>query len=170
MNIKQLLLTATTAAVLGTGGISIASAASGDSGSSTSGPTTTAATPAPDSPARCVPQNQNRRHKLRRAARNGAKLAAETIGIDATELRSQLRAGKTIADVARAHSVDPQTVIDALVAAATERIQDATDAGKITAERAAAMTAKLPERIAKFVNEWHPKARKDAAPAGDQTE
>jgi hypothetical protein len=167
MNIKRLLVTATTAAVLGTGGISIASAASGDNGAAPPGPGTTAT--APDASARCVPQNQNRRQKLRRAARHGAKLAAETIGIDAKELRSQLRAGKTIADVARAHSVEPQTVIDALVAAATKRIDAAKDAGRITSERAAAMTAKLPERVAKFVNEWHPKARKDAAPAADQT-
>jgi urease gamma subunit len=60
-----------------------------------------------------------RRHPGRAAA---IRTAAEAIGIDADELRAALRDGQTIAQVAEANGVDPQDVIDALVAKATERI------------------------------------------------
>lgn len=60
-----------------------------------------------------------RRHPGRAAA---IRTAAEAIGIDADELRAALRDGQTIAQVAEANGVDPQDVIDALVAQATERI------------------------------------------------
>ena len=56
----------------------------------------------------------------RRAA--AIRTAAEAIGIDAGELRAALRDGETIAQVAEANGVDPQDVIDALVARSTERI------------------------------------------------
>ena len=60
-----------------------------------------------------------RRHPRRSAA---IRATAEVIGIDATELRDALRDGQTIAQVAEANGVDPQDVIDALVARSTERI------------------------------------------------
>jgi uncharacterized protein YidB (DUF937 family) len=59
------------------------------------------------------------RHPRRAAA---IRTAAEAIGIDADQLRAALGDGQTIAQVAEAHGVDPQDVIDALVAHATERI------------------------------------------------
>jgi prolyl-tRNA editing enzyme YbaK/EbsC (Cys-tRNA(Pro) deacylase) len=59
------------------------------------------------------------RHPGRPAA---IRTAAEAIGIDADELRAALRDGQTIAQVAEANDVDPQDVIDALVARFTERI------------------------------------------------
>jgi uncharacterized protein YidB (DUF937 family) len=60
-----------------------------------------------------------RRHPRRSAA---IRATAEAIGIDAAELRGALRDGQTIAQVAEANGVDPQDVIDALVARSTERI------------------------------------------------
>lgn len=78
--------------------------------------------------------------------------AAETIGITADELRTALRDGSTVAEVAEANDVDAQTVIDALVADATTRIDAAVAAGDLDAERAEAMKAALPERITALVN------------------
>jgi cobalamin-dependent methionine synthase I len=92
---------------------------------------------------------QDKRHQR---VRHAVELAAQTIGIDAKDLASELRAGKSIAEVATAHNVDPQTVIDALVNAATTKIEAAKNAGKITAERAAAIEQKLPELVSKLVN------------------
>ncbi len=60
-----------------------------------------------------------RRHPRRSAA---LRASAEAIGIDAAELWDALRDGQTIAQVAEANGVDPQDVIDALVARSTERI------------------------------------------------
>lgn len=63
---------------------------------------------------------RNAHHHPRRSA--AIRTAAEAIGIDADELRAALRDGQTIAQVAEANGVDPQDVIDALVARSTERI------------------------------------------------
>jgi transposase-like protein len=82
----------------------------------------------------------------------GVELAATTIGIDRADLVTELHAGKTIADVATEHGVDPQTVIDALAAAASERIADRAD------ERQAAHEERARRRVEKYVNEWTPHA------------
>src|SRR4051812_45419368 len=42
-------------------------------------------------------------------------LIAKTIGISTSDLQTALKGGQTIAQVAQAHKVDPQTVIDAVV-------------------------------------------------------
>jgi hypothetical protein len=47
---------------------------------------------------------------------------AEAIGIDAETLRQELADGATVAEIAEANGVDPQMVIDALVAEYTEQI------------------------------------------------
>lgn len=66
----------------------------------------------------------------RRAERRQASLetAASVIGVTADELKAALQSGQSIAQVATANGVDPQTVIDALVAEATtdltQRITD----------------------------------------------
>jgi hypothetical protein len=52
----------------------------------------------------------------------GLDVIAEAIGIDAETLREELAGGSTIAEIAEANGVDPQVVIDALVAEYTERV------------------------------------------------
>jgi len=86
----------------------------------------------------------------------GLETAAGTIGIDATALAEALRAGQTVADVATENGVDPQAVIDALVAEMTGRIDQAVADGQITAERAEEMKASAVDRITTFVNEARP--------------
>ena len=54
----------------------------------------------------------------------GLDAAATALGITKDELRTELEAGKTIAEVATAKGVDVQKVIDALVAQAKTRITD----------------------------------------------
>jgi hypothetical protein len=53
--------------------------------------------------------------------------AAEALGITADELRTELEAGKSIAQVAEEQGVDQQDVVDALVAEGTERLEQAID-------------------------------------------
>jgi transposase-like protein len=50
-------------------------------------------------------------------------VAAKAIGVDRSDLIAALRDGKTIAQVAQEHDVDPQTVIDALVKAGQARLE-----------------------------------------------
>ena len=54
----------------------------------------------------------------------GLDAAATALGITTDELKTELQAGKTIADVATEKGVDVQTVIDAIVAAETANITE----------------------------------------------
>jgi ribosomal protein S20 len=90
---------------------------------------------------------------------HGPKLeaAARALNLSEDDLRAQLRDGKTIAQVAQAQGVDVQTVIDAIVAEATARIDQAVQEGDLTAEEANERKANLQERITRLVNEGKPK-------------
>ncbi len=77
---------------------------------------------------------------------------AEVIGIDAADLRAGLRDGQTIAQIAEANGSSGQAVIDALVANATERINQAVADGKLTQETADEKLVEITERITELVN------------------
>ncbi len=64
-----------------------------------------------------------------------ASVAAKAIGISESDLTTALAGGQTIAGVAKAHGVDVQTVIDALVADKKDEVAAALKAGTITQAR-----------------------------------
>jgi hypothetical protein len=78
--------------------------------------------------------------------------AAKAIGIDPSALRDELRAGKSIADVAKEHNVDVQTVIDAMVGDLKSHLSDAVKAGHLTQEQADKIAADATQRITELVN------------------
>jgi ribosomal protein S20 len=90
---------------------------------------------------------------------HGPKLeaAAQALGLSEDDLRTRLREGNTIAQVAQAQGVDVQTVIDAMVAAANARIDQEVQEGELTAEEANERKANLPESITRLVNEGKPR-------------
>lgn len=91
--------------------------------------------------------------RRRRQGRRGVvKTAAATIGITPEELATQLKAGKSIAEVAAAEGVERQTVLDALIKAAEARIDAVAKTGKIDAEKATDLKAKAREKLAKVVD------------------
>jgi hypothetical protein len=53
--------------------------------------------------------------------------AAEALGMTPAELKTELEAGKSIADVADEKGVDQQVVVDAIVADGTERLEQAIE-------------------------------------------
>jgi len=65
-----------------------------------------------------------------------ASVVAKAIGISETELNTALSGGQTIAAVAKAHNVDVQKVIDALVADKKDEVAAAVAAGAITQAQA----------------------------------
>lgn len=79
------------------------------------------------------------------------KQVATVLGIDQQQLVSQLKAGQSIADIASAAGKTEQSVIDALVAQATQKIDQAVTNGKLTQDKATQMESKLPDRIKKMV-------------------
>ena len=87
------------------------------------------------------------------AIRAAGQTAASTIGISPDELRSEIRSGKTVAKVATDHGVDPNNVVNAIVAALTQEIDQKAAAGTIDANRAAQAKQKLPNAASRFVNE-----------------
>ena len=113
---------------------------------------TAAATAAPAPKDRADRGAMARMGHRRALPRHALGIAAETIGVSRADLRSQLRDGKTVAEIAQANDVEPQAVVDAIVTAANERIDKAVVEGKITAERAAAAKARVPELARKLVD------------------
>jgi transposase-like protein len=93
-----------------------------------------------------------RRH-VRRAALIGA---AKAIGVEPTELGASLRDGKSVADVARANDVEPEVVIDAVVAAGNKKVDEAVANGKLDETRATTIKDRLPDRVTKLVNATRP--------------
>jgi len=155
MKLRTAIATATTAAVLATSGVALAGATTG-SGSPPPSDHAAAPTVAVESRAHPALRHRARVH-IRRLLHRAGGVVSDTIGIDRETLRQELRSGKTIAEIATDHGVQPQAVIDALVAAANKRLDAAVANGRITAERAAKIKERLPDRIARIVNEWHPR-------------
>jgi len=86
---------------------------------------------------------------------DGDVLAA-LLGIDVQTLRYDLRDGKTVAEIATAQGVDPQTVIDSLVADAKAHLDLAVQNGRLTQKEADAKLADATQRITDFVNNGLP--------------
>ena len=83
--------------------------------------------------------------------REGLADLADVIGISTDDLRAALRDGQTLAHVAEANGVDPQQVVDVLVANGTERLDAAVASGRIDQETADERKASLPDRAADLV-------------------
>ena len=82
--------------------------------------------------------------------------AATALGMTADELRTELKAGKTIAQVAADQGVDVQDVIDALVAEVKEHLDEEVASGEHTQEEADAKLAEATARITDRVNNGKP--------------
>lgn len=87
----------------------------------------------------------------------GLDLAADTLGMTSVELREELGSGEsTLADIAEAQGVDVDTLIEGLVAQATEEITERVADGSIDQENADERISQLTERLATMVQEGTP--------------
>jgi hypothetical protein len=100
----------------------------------------------------------------------GMEAAAEALGMTADELRTALRDGQTIAEIAEANGVDVQVVIDAMVAEAQEHLAEKVAAGEMTQEEADEKLASLEERITERVNSDEPRRFGPGRPGGPRGE
>jgi polyhydroxyalkanoate synthesis regulator phasin len=82
----------------------------------------------------------------------GLDPAADYLGLTEAQLRDELAAGKTLAQVARDHGKSVDGLVDALVAHAKERLDDAVSHGRITKERENEILSDVRERIRNLVN------------------
>ena len=86
----------------------------------------------------------------------GVDTTVEVLGIDVETLRDELRSGSSLADIAEANGVDPQTLIDALVAEAEAMLDQAVADGRIDEDRADERRDDLEERVTARVNGERP--------------
>jgi transposase-like protein len=87
-----------------------------------------------------------------RLARAEVQVAAKTIGIPPADLRSAVKGGQTVAQVAQAHNVQPQTVIDAVVNDITAKAQARPGWAKLTDAQKTTFTTRTRERVTNWVN------------------
>ncbi len=112
---------------------------------------TPAAVTAPATAGKSAVRTWVRAHR-REIRRDGVAISAKTIGVTPKALVSELRSGKSIADVAGEHGISAQTVVNALNSAADARITQAVSANKLTSTEAAKIEAALPAYLTKAVN------------------
>ena len=84
---------------------------------------------------------------------------AKILGITPQELRTQLEAGKTLAQIAAAQGISKTDLVNKLVAAAKADLAAAVKSGRITQAQADKISANLQARITKHVDEVGPGPR-----------
>jgi hypothetical protein len=82
---------------------------------------------------------------------------AHALGITTDELRSDLRNGQSIADIAKAKNVDLGTIVDALVKDAQSKLDQAVKDEKLSQEQADHIAANLKQRITDLLEHGFPK-------------
>ena len=85
------------------------------------------------------------------------RVAANALGMSPADLKQALRNGKTLAQIANDKHVDVNKVIDAMVADATKRIDDAHKSGKLSSAQADKVKSALKQDITALVNGQGPK-------------
>ena len=76
----------------------------------------------------------------------------DVLGVSGADLRAALESGQSIADVAKAHDVAVQDVIDALVAKVQQRLDTAVANNRLTQDQADTILADATQHITDFVN------------------
>jgi len=81
---------------------------------------------------------------------------ATVLKMTEAELKTQLDAGKSLADVAKAQGVNVQSVIDVIVAEVKAHIADEVKSGEITQAEADAKLADVTTKVTEMVNSVRP--------------
>jgi hypothetical protein len=82
--------------------------------------------------------------------------AAKVLGLSVEDLRTALRGGSTLAELAKKQGKDVDTLVTALVAAAKERLAEGVKAGKITQATATQIEKTLEQRVRTVVQNGRP--------------
>ena len=97
-------------------------------------------------------RGHGRGHGVRHGLRHQAADVLDQLGITSDEVRAGFADGKTLADIAAEQGVAEEALVDALVAAANERVDEALDNGRIDEEKAAEIKDSLDERISEMID------------------
>jgi hypothetical protein len=94
-------------------------------------------------------------HLIQRVRQHEVQVAAGVIGVSPQELRADLKAGQSVADVANTKGVPVDKVTTAIVNDVSSRLDTAVTNHKLGTDRAATLKDKLPERVTTAVNAHH---------------
>ncbi|GIK42051.1 MAG: hypothetical protein BroJett011_58840 [Chloroflexota bacterium] len=93
---------------------------------------------------------------------------AEELGLTPVELMTELRAGKSVADIAAEKNVAVDTIVDAVLAPRTDRLNDLVAKGQLTQEEVDSRLANLRVDVIDWLNQsW---GNQDTAPAAEPGE
>ena len=120
-----------------------------DAGATTPTTSAPAATAKPATAPKGAGWLKHHRKEIRRA---GLRDSAKIIGITPKELRTDLKGGQTVAQVANAKGISTTTLVNDLTHDVDARIQKAVTNGKITQDEATKVEAKVPAAVTKAVN------------------
>jgi hypothetical protein len=84
-----------------------------------------------------------------------AEATAEVTGLSEGEVIAALGDGQTVAEIAEAEEVDPQAIVEVVLAEHEDRLQEAVDAGRLTEERMAEVLEEMREQLADQLDEVH---------------
>ena len=96
----------------------------------------------------------------------GADDVATYLGLKPAELATQLRSGKSLADIAKAQGKTVEGLKTAITDAATKQLDAAVTAGKLTKEQETKLLAGLASHLDDFVNGIHKGVRGFRVPGG----
>lgn len=95
---------------------------------------------------------ERRGHRDGRGCGRSLETVAGVIGIEVDELQAALDDGQSLSDVAEANGVDPDAVVEALIADAEARLDENVEAGRLTEaeadEKLAEKTDRIEDRVA----------------------
>ena len=95
-------------------------------------------------------------HGLAGPFHHGLDAAADYLGITEAQLRQQLEDGATLAEAAKKEGKSVDGLVDALVADAEQKLNEAQAAGRITEAQKQKALTELRERVTAFVNGERP--------------
>jgi len=93
------------------------------------------------------------------AAQELLQAIADATGLDLSDIRAQMRDGKTLDEILTEAGVDPQAVIDGVKATLTGEINQAVTDGEITPARADRLLARLDDVLDRVMNATLPAIR-----------
>jgi uncharacterized protein (DUF433 family) len=86
------------------------------------------------------------------------EVAAEVTGLSEDDVVAALEDGQTIAEIAEAQGVDPREIVDAAIAEAESRLQEAVDDGRLTEEQMDQILERLAEDLPERLEQpWQPR-------------
>ena len=92
------------------------------------------------------------KHKKHPLAKALVKETLAQTGLTRAELKAELQAGKSLAQVASEHNSSEAAVVAPVLAELSERLDEAVANGRITAEEKAALMARAAERATVIMN------------------